>query len=147
MPGWLQFTVEHLVPVLLTAGLNLAPRLGYFTVLPLPGGVERAYGNLALLCGVATALVVSVTFSRKEAPFDIPACLGTIGAGFVTVAPFILGRAGLTLGLPPQYFDIVTTFAYLGFFIVGGLLLGGCWSLVVRALLEASKRPEGSALR
>jgi len=137
MQGWLRFTVEHLVPVLLIAGLNLAPRLGYFTLLPLPGGLERAYGNLAVLFGAAAALVVSVTFSREEARFDIPARLGTMGAGLVTVTPWILARAGLTLRLPPQYFDVLTTFAYLGFFIAGGVLIGGCWFLVARALGEA----------
>src|SRR4030042_5734397 len=56
MQGLLRFTVEHLVPVLLTAGLNLAPRFGYLTLLPLTGGLERGYGNLALLFGAAAAL-------------------------------------------------------------------------------------------
>lgn len=145
MQGLLRFTVEHLVPVLLTAGLNLAPRSGHLTLLPLTGGLDRAYGNLALLFGAAAALVASVTFSREGARFDIPAFGGTTAAALVTVTPFILGRAGLTLGLPPRHFDILTTFAYVGFFAVVGLLVGGCWSVAVRAVRDArgSSPPSG----
>jgi len=135
--GLLRFGVDHLVPVLLTAALNLAPRYGYFTLLPLAAGFERAYGNFALLFGVAAALVASVAFSRAETRFDIPAFVGTAGAGLMTVMPSILGRAGLTFGLPSQYFNIIITFAYLGFSIVVGLLVGGCWSVAVRAVGDA----------
>jgi hypothetical protein len=149
MQGLLRFTGDHLVPVLLTAGLNLAPRLGYFTLLPLTGGLEGAYGNLALLFGAAAALVASVTFSREGARFDIPAFLGAMGAGLVTVTPFILVRAGLTLGLPYRHFDILTTFAYVAFFAVIGLLVGGCWSVAVRAVRDACgiSPPSGSGTR
>ncbi len=133
----LRFSVEHLVPVLLTAGLNLAPRWGHLSLLPLTGGLDRAYGNLALLFGVAAALVASVAFRREEPRFDIPAFVGTAGAGLVTATPFILARAGLTLGLPPRYFDILAAFAYVGFFAVVGLLVGGCWSVAVRAVRDA----------
>ncbi len=137
MKGLLRFTVEHLVPVLLTAALNLAPRAGYLSLLPLTGGLDREYGNLALLFGAAAALVASVAFSREVAGFDIPAFVGTMGAGLVSMAPFILGRAGLTLGLAPRHFDILTTFAYVAFFAVVGVLVGGCWSVVVRAVRDA----------
>jgi hypothetical protein len=133
----LRFTGAHLIPVLLTAGLNLAPRWGYFSLLPLLGGLDQAYGNLALLFGVAAALVGSVTFSRGAPRFDIPAFVGTAGAGLVTATPFILARAGLTLGVAPRHFDILTTFAYVAFFVVVGLLVGGCWSVVVRAVRDA----------
>jgi len=149
MQGLLRFTAEHLVPLLLTAGLNLAPRWGYFTLLPLTSGLERAYGNLGLLFGAAAALVASVTFGREEAHFDIPTVLGTMGAGLVTVTPFVLAREGLTLGLPPRQFDILTTFAYVAFFAVVGLLVGGCWSLAVRAVRDArgTKSPSEPAIR
>jgi len=133
----LRVAAEHLVPVLLTAALNLAPRGDYFTLLPITGGLDRAYGNLALLFGVAAALVGSVTFSRPEARFDIPALVGTTGAGLITATPFILARAGLTFGLAPRHFDILAVFAYLAFFAVVGLLAGGCWSVAVRAVREA----------
>jgi hypothetical protein len=133
----LRFTGDHLIPVLVTAGLNVAPRLGYFTLLPLTSGLERVYGNLALLFGAAAALVASVTYGREEIRFDIPAFLGTMAAGLVTVTPFILAREGLTFGLPSREFDILLTFAYVGFFAVVGLLVGGCWSVAVRAVRDA----------
>lgn len=133
----LRVTGEHLIPVLVTAALNLAPRWGYFSLLPLTGGLDHAYGNLALLFGVAAALVGSVTFGRAEPRFDIPAFVGTAGAGLVSVTPFILARAGLTVGLAPRHFDILAAFAYVGFFVVVGLLVGGCWSVTVRAVRDA----------
>jgi hypothetical protein len=131
------FVVDHLVPAVVAAGLNLAPRLGYLTLLPLSVGFEREYGNYALLLGVTGALVASTSFGRVGAHFGVPAFVITALAGLATVAPFILGRAGVTLGLSPRHFDIVATFAYLGFFIVVGLLVGGCWSVVVKTAREA----------
>ena len=109
-------------------------------VLPLSAGLDHTYGNLAVLFGVAAALVGSVTFGRAEPRFDIPAFVGTAGVGLVTVTPFILARAGLTLGVAPRHFDILTTFAYVSFFAVVGLLVGGCWSVVVRAIRDAYAR-------
>ena len=134
----LRFTGEHLIPVLLTAGLNLAPRWGYFSLLPHSAGLDQAYGNLALLFGGAAALVGSVTFSRAAPRFDIPAFVGTAGAGLITATPFILARAGLTLGVAPRHFDILATCAYVAFVVVVGHLVGGCWSVTVRAVRDAS---------
>lgn len=135
--GLLRFASDHLVPLLLTVALNLASRLGHFTLLPLAVSLERSYGNYALLLGAAAALVASASFGREGTHFDLSAFVDTVGAGLVTLAPFILGRAGLTLGLPPRHFDIVVTFAYLGFFLVIGLLVGGCWSVAVKAVRDA----------
>jgi hypothetical protein len=134
----LRFVVDQVVPVALTAALNLATRSGLVTLLPLTAVIEREYGNLALLLGCAAALVASATFSRV--PFDLPAFVTTGLLAIVSAAPFILGRAGLTLALPSRQFDVVLTLAYVGFSLVAGLLIGGCWSVVVRALREAAGR-------
>ena len=136
----IRFVIGNLVPIVLTAALNLGPRLGYFTLLPLSVGVERDYGNYALLLGIAGALVASASFVRDGIRFDLPDFVGTALVGLVTVAPFILGRAGLTLGLPHRFFDVVITFAYLGFFIMVGVLVGGCWSVVVKTLRDTRDR-------
>lgn len=133
----IRFAIDHLVPVGLTAALNLAPRFGYFTLLPLSIGIEREYGNYALLLGIAGALVASASFGRVGIPFNVPAFVVTALAGLVTITPFILARTGVTLGLPPRHLDVVATFAYLGFYIVVGLLVGGCWSVVLKAVREA----------
>lgn len=139
MRGLMRFIVHQLIPAALTAGLNLSPRYGYFVLLPLSIGVEREYGNYALLLGIAGALVASASFGREGICFELPDFVGTALAGLVTVAPFILGRAGLTLGLPPRHFDVVITFAYLGFFIVIGVLVGGCWTVVVKAVRASAR--------
>lgn len=139
MRALIRFATDQLVPTVLAAALNLAPRLGYLTLLPLSVGVEREYGNYALLLGIAGALVASASFGREDIHFDIPAFVVTALAGLATVSPFILGRAGVTLGLPPRHFDIVVTFAYLGFSIVAGLLVGACWSVVVKAVRDACR--------
>ncbi len=143
--GLLRFIIDHLVPVLLTVALNLAPRLGYFSLLPLPGNLEQAFGNFALILGAAAALVASVTFSRAGAPFDIPAFVGTAVAGLITITPFILERAGSTFGLPLRHFNIAATLSYLGFFLVVGLLVGGCWSVAVKAVRGVDRRCSPSA--
>jgi hypothetical protein len=133
----IRFAVDQLVPTCLTAALNLAPRYGYFTLLPLSIGIEREYGNYALLLGSAGALVASASFGRPGTPFTVPAFVVTALAGLAAVSPFVLGRTGVTLGLPPRELDVAATFAYLGFYIVVGLLVGGCWSVVVKAVREA----------
>ncbi len=138
MRAWMRFLIDQLIPAALTAGLNLAPRFGYFTLLPLSVAVEREYGNYALLLGSAGALVASASFCRLGARFNLPQFAGVAVAGLVMVTPFLLGRAGVTFGLPPRQFDVVITFAYLGFFIVVGVLVGGCWSIVVKALRDTS---------
>lgn len=141
MRALIRFVIDQAVPTGLIAVLNLAPRLGYFTLLPLSIGIEREYGNYALLLGCAGALVASASFGRPGTAFTVPAFVVTALAGLVTIAPFILGRAGVTLGLPPRQLDVAATFAYLGFYVVVGLLVGGCWSVVVKSVREA-REPE-----
>jgi len=142
MARWLvavfRFAIEQLVPMALAGALNLASRSGAFTLLPLTVVIEREYGNFALLLGCAAALVGSTAFSRV--PFDIPTFVATALAGMILAAPFILGRTGLTLGLSPRQFDTLGPFAYLGFFLVIGLLVGGCWSVVIRSIREVAGR-------
>jgi hypothetical protein len=133
----IRLAIDQLVPACLTAVLNLAPRYGYFTLLPLSLGIEREYGNYALLLGCAGALVASGSFGRPGIPFTVPAFVVTALAGLVAISPFVLGRTGVSLGLSPRQLDVAAIFAYLGFHIVVGLLVGGCWSVVVKAVREA----------
>jgi hypothetical protein len=140
MRASMRFVIDELIPAALTAALNLAPRFGYFTLLPLSVGAEREYGNYALLLGSAAALVASASFGRPGSRFDLRGFVAFALAGLLTASPFILGRAGITLGLAPRHFDVVITFAYLGFFIAVGLLVGGCWSVVVKAVRDARER-------
>ena len=132
----IRFVIDQMIPAALTAALMLVQRFGVVTLLPLNLVIEREYGNYALLLGVAAALVSSGTFSRVTHQFGIGAFLTTVSAGLVTVAPFIFARYGIYLGLAPAHFSILATFAYLGLYVVIGLLLGGCWSAVVKAFRD-----------
>jgi len=131
-----KFLIDQLIPAALTVALIAAQRLGFLTLLPLNLVIEREYGNYALLLGVAAALVASGTFSKVTHHFGIGAFLATTSAGLATVGPFVFARYGIYLGLAPAHFAIVATFAYLGLYVIIGLLIGGCWSVVVKAFRE-----------
>jgi hypothetical protein len=126
--------VDHGIPAALTAGLNLAQRVGYLTLLPLNAVIEKEYGNYALLLGAAGAFVAGATFTRAGRRFGVGSFLLTVLASLVMVTPFILHRYGMDLGLAPMHFALAATFAYLGFYVTVGVLVGGCWSAVMRAL-------------
>ena len=132
----IRFVVDQVIPAALTAALILLQRLGVVKLLPLNIVIEREYGNYALLLGVAAALVSSGTFSGPTHQFGIGGFLTTALAGLVAVAPFIFARYGMYLGLPPAHFSIAATFAYLGLYVVIGLLFGGCWSTVVKTFRD-----------
>jgi hypothetical protein len=129
----LRFTVNYLIPVCLAVGLNLATRLGYFSLLPLNPIIEREYGNFALLLCGSAGLVASMAFGDERRPFSVGPFVATAIATLIAVSPFVLARTGITLGLPPRHFDLLGTLAYLAFFTMVGLLIGGCWSVVVKA--------------
>lgn len=128
--------IEQLVPAALTATLILIQRLGSARLLPFNVVIEREYGNYALLLGVAAAFVASGTFSKVTHQFGIGAFLATASGGMVTIAPFVFARYGIYLGQAPAHFAIAATFAFLGFYVVIGLLFGGCWSVVVKAFRD-----------
>ena len=130
------FVVDQGIPAALTAGLNAAQRLGYMTLLPLNVVIEKEYGNYALLLGAAGAFVASATFTRTGRRFGVGAFLLAVVASLVMVTPFILYRYGMALGLAPMHFALAATFAYLGFYVTLGVLVGGCWSAVVRAFRD-----------
>jgi hypothetical protein len=131
-----RFLVDQGIPAALTAGLNAAQRFGYMTLLPLNPVIEKEYGNFALLLGAAGAFVASATFLRDGWRFGVAAFLGTALAGIATASPFIFARYGVQFGLDPMHFSLVATFAYLGFYLTVGLLVGGCWSAVMKSIRD-----------
>ncbi len=128
-----RLVVDEGIPAALAAALNVAQRLGYLSLLPLNLVIEKEYGNYAALLGAAGAFVASATFTRDARRFGVGPFLLTVVASLVTAAPFILHRYGVDLGLVPMHFALAATFAYLGFYVTLGVLVGGCWSAVVRA--------------
>lgn len=129
----IRLVVEQGIPAALTAGLNVAQRLGYLTLLPLNAVIEKEYGNYAVLLGAAAAAVTSATFTRNGRRFGVGSFLLAATASLVMAAPFIVYRYGIDLGLAPMHFALAATFAYLGLYVTVGVLVGGCWAAVVRA--------------
>ncbi len=137
MRALLRFLMDQFVPAALSAGLFAAQRFGLFTLLPLNIVIEREYGGYAILLSAIGAVVAASAFTRRGSEFGILAFGLTAAAGLLAIAPFVLGRAGITLGLSPQVFTIVAIFGYLALAAIVGLLIGGCWSLVVNAIRES----------
>jgi hypothetical protein len=137
MRALLRLLMDQLVPAALSAGLFAAQRLGLFTLLPLNIVIEREYGGYAILLAAIGGVVAAAAFTRRGSEFGILAFGLTAAAGLAAIAPFVLGRAGITLGLSPQVFTIVAIFGYLALAAIVGLLIGGCWSLVVNTVRES----------
>jgi hypothetical protein len=131
MGRFLAVVVEAVVPGILTAALGIVQRLGWLSILPGNPVIEREYGPYGLLLGVAGAIVTSASCLKQGREYGFVAFLSTVVAGLALASPFIAWRYGMQLGLAPMQFALLGTFAYLGLYVVLGVLIGGCWSLVV----------------
>ncbi len=131
MGRFLAVVVEAVVPGILTAALGIVQRLGWLSILPGNPVIEREYGLYGLLLGVAGAIVTSASCLKHGREYGFIAFLSTVVAGLALSSPFIAWRYGMQLGLAPMQFALLGTFAYLGLYVVLGVLIGGCWSLVV----------------
>ena len=133
----MRFLVDLCIPAVCAVGVNAAQRYGYINWLPLNVVIEREYGIYALFLSAVAALVASAAFTRERRRFGVGAFLGTALASLAMVAPFILSRYGVQPpGITPMEFSLMATFAYLGFSVTIGLVIGGCWSLVVRTFKD-----------
>jgi hypothetical protein len=128
--------VDQAIPAGLAAGLHLAQRTGHIALVPLNVVIERQYGPYAVFLSAIAAFVAAAAFSRAGRRFGIVAFLCTALVSILMASPFLLARYGMDLGLTPMQFSVVATYAYLGFAITIGLLIGGCWSLVIRTLRD-----------
>lgn len=131
MGRFLAVVVEAVVPGILTAALGIVQRLGWLSVLPGNPVIEREYGLYGLVLGVAGAIVTSASCLKHGREYGFVAFLSTVLAGLALASPFIAWRYGMQFGLAPMQFALLGTFAYLGLYVVLGVLIGGCWSLVV----------------
>ena len=128
--------VDQVFPAGLAAGLHVAQRYGYIALVPLNVVIERQYGSYALFLSAIAAFVAAAAFTRPGRRFGIVAFLCTALVSILMVSPFLLARYGMDVGLTPMQFSVVATYAYLGFAVTVGLLIGGCWSLVIRTLRD-----------
>ncbi len=131
MSRFLAVVVEAVLPGILTAILGIVQRLGWLSLLPGNPVIEKEYGLYGLVLGVAGTIVTSASFLKQGREYGFVAFLSTVVAGLVFASPFIAWRYGMQFGLAPMQFALLGTFAYLGLYVVLGILIGGCWSLVV----------------
>ncbi len=127
---------DQCVPAVLAAGLNAAQRYDYLTLVPLNAVIERQYGTYAIFLAAIAAFVAASAFTRGGRRFGIAGFLCITLLSIAMVSPFVLARYGMDLGLTPMQFSVVATFAYLGFSITVGLLIGGSWSTLVRTFRD-----------
>jgi hypothetical protein len=80
---------------------------------------------------MSAAFVSADTFRRR--PFDLSAFLLVVSLQLLTVSPFILATYGFS-PMRPEVFAVVAHYAFLGFFLVFGILVGGLVTLVLQAL-------------
>lgn len=128
--------VDQCIPAVLAAGLLAAQRYGHVVLIPLNAVIEQQYGSYALFLSAVGAFVAASAFARGRRRFGILAFLGIALVSVAAVSPFVLARYGMDLGLTPMQFSLVATFAYIGFSMTFGLLVGGCWSTIVRSLRD-----------
>ena len=137
----LRWTIDQLIPVAVTVGLVLAQRFGLLRLFPLNLVIEREYGNYALFLSAAAALVSSGIYGRVPHQFGVGTFLLTAIADFVLMGPFVSARYGISFGISPAFLAMAATFAYLGFAMINGVLIGGCWSNVVKYFREENPLP------
>jgi hypothetical protein len=131
MNRFVKVVVEAFVPGGITAALGVAQRLGWLSLLPANPVIERDYGTYGLVLGICAAIVTSGTFVKDGREYGFLKFLITVMIGLILASPFIAWRYGQQFGLAPQYFAILGTFAYLGIHVIIGVLIGGCWTVVV----------------
>ena len=131
MGRFLAVVVEAVVPGILTAALGIVQRLGWLSILPGNPVIEREFGLYGLVLGVTGAIVTSASCLKQGREYGFVAFLSTVLAGLALASPFIAWRYGMQFGIAPMQFALLGTFAYLGLYVVLGILIGGCWSLVV----------------
>jgi len=131
MGRFLAVVVEAVVPGILTAALGIVQRLGWLSILPGNPVIEREFGLYGLVLGVTGAIVTSASCLKQGREYGFVAFLSTVLAGLALASPFIAWRYGMQFGLAPMQFALLGTFAFLGLSVVLGVLIGGCWSLVV----------------
>jgi hypothetical protein len=104
--------------------------------LPISASIEREFGNLALLLAVLATMVTAGTYTGANRSFGM-VLLGTTTVLAVAFAsPVILARYDLRLGLSPESFAVVSIVAYLLFDAVLGVLIGGAWTAIHKAISE-----------
>jgi hypothetical protein len=139
---------DQAVPALGTVAFDVVQRLGLVQFLPSPPSPDSRYRNLGLFLSIVAAIVTSTDFSQPGHVFGLGALLTATAALILCLVPFIGARDPAFFGLGPDAFATVSMVAYLGLYVVIGILLGGGWTRIVKGSSRPPRSegagPEGS---
>ncbi len=119
------YALVALIAAAVTATLEGGHRVGWPRLLPADAQLEREWGNLALLLGVAGAIVATYLFVKTTRAHVLHV---SVVSGLVTIAlavPFMAARHGVNFGLPAPWFSVLMGAAYLLLHGAVGMLVSG----------------------
>lgn len=129
------------VPVALVLAVSTAERLDVFG--PLTGAdLQQRLGPMGLLLGAVAAVITTYSFSLLGRAFSLGKFLLTAVVIGCAIFPFLAGANRLTLGLTPDQFAVLLSYAYLALKVAVGVLIGATvsWMLVSHTLTTAPRR-------
>lgn len=122
---------KHIVPAALIGGLH-ALQQTRFPLLPVSPAIHTRWWGLALLMGVAGALVASSHYG-EDREFGAGQFIALLFVALALASPSMV--APYDFGLPPALFSAVSTAAYVLFHGILGVMVGGAWTVLVVGFL------------
>lgn len=129
------------VPVALVLAVSTAERLDVFS--PITGAdLQRRLGPMGLLLGAVAAVITTYSFTLLGRAFSLGKFLLTAIVIGAAIFPFLAAANKLTLGLTPDQFAVLLSYAYLALKVAVGVLIGATvsWMLVSHTVTTAASR-------
>ena len=129
------------VPAGLVLAVSTAEQLDVFG--PLADAVlQRRLGPLSLLLGAIAAVITTYSFTLLGRPFSLGKFLLTATVIGAAIFPFLAAANHLTLGLTPDQFAVLLSYAYLGLKVAVGVLIGATvsWMLLSHTPVAGAER-------
>lgn len=126
------------VPAALVLAVSTAEHLDVFG--PLTDAVlQRRLGPLGLLLGAIAAVITTYSFTLLGRPFSLGKFLLTAVVIGAAIFPFLAAANRLTLGLTPDQFAVLLSYAYLGLKVAVGVLIGATVSWMLLSHIPAPR--------
>lgn len=129
------------IPAALVLAVSTAERLDVFG--PLTGAeLQRRLGPMGLLLGAIAAVITTYSFTLLGRAFGLGKFLLTAVVIGCAIFPFQAAANRLTLGLTPDQFAVLLSYAYLGLKVSVGVLIGATvsWMLLSHTLVAEAPR-------
>jgi hypothetical protein len=129
------------IPAALVLAVNTAERLDVFS--PLTGAeLRQRLGPMGLLLGAVAAVITTYSFTLLGRAFGLGKFLLTAVVIAAAIFPFLAAGNKLTLGLTPDQFAVLLSYAYLALKVAVGVLIGATvsWTLLSHTLAAAAPR-------